>query len=756
MNDRSNRFLSVLRGGHEDERLGLLQEMPPSPVRDAAARLLGSENPGMQVMALNMLVTGYGFGQAAELGGDLARAAYAFARDVYDRQGPEGALLLFTVSAIASGGLHALNLIGHYSESVEFADKVIPDLESLCEDTNLPDIYAHKIEALIGLHRMDEASRLIQQAEKRQKQSVHLPRLRKTLEEAMGRVTDVPLEQGAEGASMTPEAFRALDDVLRRGERVLAKSGDEMNEWKANEIQRRVGQLFLDATKGRDPVLLEKALEELGPLESWARASGHVDAHNDTLWETYLCHSRMGAPSAAADALQSLRRNVEKRRAGIGDPLERGGVGAKFPYLYPALCQMLLKAGRIEELLGAIEAAKGRAVADVMAQRSHQLIDEAEFAEPAARMGELMRRERAHYLSFFVDDDDTIAVLVGKDGALHTSGPIPLGKERIRLASRHVDPRSWGEADLADLAGPPVENIAEVLAPLVGWLEPLFESGAIEDGDHLCYSPDEHLHQFPLAYVKFMGEPLVRRVSISRTHGARALLLILGREASRPRTFLGVEVPGRQDIGNEAMVGQLRAAGTWLAQHLPGTIYRDQQATLEAICRAELAGRVVHFATHGVFPSEDDRRPKNPFEHSGLALAGAGGLPDKERIARGEEDKNLLTPERALEARLDVSDSHVTLQACVTGLAREGIGGDALGLDWAFFQLGASSLLASHWNVSAELSAEFFLRFYRSWLEQGNSRATAWRETVLGMMAQKGELANPYAWAAFSLSGDWR
>jgi CHAT domain-containing protein len=465
----------------------------------------------------------------------------------------------------------------------------------------------------------------------------------------------------------------------------------------------------------------------------------------------------MNAWSAAADALQSLRLSVEKRRAGIEDPLKRAGACAKFPHLYPALCQMLQKAARIQELLGAIEAAKGRAVADVMAQRADQIIDEVAFAEPAGHMGELMRQNNAHYLSFFVDDDTTLAVLVGKDGRLYPSGPIPLGKEQIRDASRYVDPRSWGSPDLADLTGPHVEDTSEVLAPLVSWLEPLFESGVVKDEDHLCYSPDEHLHQLPLAYVQFMGKPLVEKLSISRTHGARALSLILNKQPSRPASFVGVEVPGKEDLSDQAMLRSLRAANGWLAEHLPGKTYHDESATLQAVCSTQLAGSVVHFATHGIFPKEGgDKDQQNPFDCSGLALAGADGLPDKSRIARGEEKDKLLTPARMLEARLDFSGSHVTLQACVVGLAREGIGGDALGLDWAIFQQGASSLLAAHWYVSAGLSTEFFLRFYRAWLQQGKSRAAAWRETITGMRKERGALAEPYAWAAFSLSGDWR
>jgi CHAT domain-containing protein len=756
MNDRTARFLGVLLRGSKDERLGLLAEMPPSPMKDATAFLLASDDTGRQVMALNTLVTTYGFGQAAELAGDLSRAAYRFALAVYENQGPGGPLLLPTVSAIASTGLSALNLTGHYAATVEFANEVVPELESLHDDANLPDVYAHKIEALIGLHRMDEARELVGYAAQRPKQSGHLLRLKKKIDDLMKPPTELASEARADGVAMTLDKFRELDGALLLAEQFVTKSGEEMNEWKANAVLRGVGQIFMDETNAHDAEHLAKGLGQLRPLLAWARASGHTDVFSETLWELYLCHSRMGAWSEAAAALQDLRRSVEKTRAGIADPMQRAGAGANFPHLYPALCQMLLKAGRVEELLGAMEGAKGRAVADVMAQRVHQVIDEAEFAEPAARMGELMRRNSAHYLSFFVDADSTLAVLVGKDGSLHTCDPIPLGKEQIRQASRYADPRSWGKPKLEDLTGPPVEDIAEVLSPLIAWLEHHFESGLIEDGDHVCYSPDEHLHQFPLAYVRFMGDPIVQRVSISRVHGARMLSLILGSEASRPGTFVGVEVPGRQDLSKRVMMRQLRAVDRWLGEHLPGTTYRNERATVDAICRAELAGRVVHFATHGMFPSEESSDRRNPFEHSGLALAGVDGLPDKNRMMRGEDEQNLLTPSRALEGRLDLSGSHVTLQACVTGLAREGIGGDALGLDWALFQLGASSLLTSHWYVSAKLSAELSLRFYRSWLEQKKPRATAWRDTVLGMMAEGDDLAEPYAWAAFSLSGDWR
>ena len=128
-----------------------------------------------------------------------------------------------------------------------------------------------------------------------------------------------------------------------------------------------------------------------------------------------------------------------------------------------------------------------------------------------------------------------------------------------------------------------------------------------------------------------------------------------------------------------------------------------EHATVDALADLDLSGRLIHFATHGTFPSRDvSERNPDPFQASGLALAQDGELPSLALVSTGKSDDTLLTPERVLALRFD--GSHVTLQACVSGLAKEGIGGDALGLDLAFLLSGAQSLLATHWNIPADAS----------------------------------------------------
>jgi hypothetical protein len=192
-------------------------------MRENSAPLFVSENPAMQAMALDMLVTAYGFGQAAGVAGDLARAGYIFAREVYDLQGPGGPLMLLTVSAIALSGMHAFNLVGQYADSVEFGKSVVPDFEALKKETNLPDIYTHMIKALIGLHRIDEASQLLVKAEEDPKHSAHLMRLKKQLEDLTSPATELPTGSGAADNVMTAAEFGALDALIRNGETALMK-----------------------------------------------------------------------------------------------------------------------------------------------------------------------------------------------------------------------------------------------------------------------------------------------------------------------------------------------------------------------------------------------------------------------------------------------------------------------------------------------------------------------------------------------------
>jgi CHAT domain-containing protein len=63
-------------------------------------------------------------------------------------------------------------------------------------------------------------------------------------------------------------------------------------------------------------------------------------------------------------------------------------------------------------------------------------------------------------------------------------------------------------------------------------------------------------------------------------------------------------------------------------------------------------------------------------------------------------------------------------------------------------------VLASHWKVNDQATSRLMTEFMSRW-RAGEPRAKAWREAQLTLLRSK-EYSNPYFWAAFTLTGQWR
>jgi CHAT domain-containing protein len=189
----------------------------------------------------------------------------------------------------------------------------------------------------------------------------------------------------------------------------------------------------------------------------------------------------------------------------------------------------------------------------------------------------------------------------------------------------------------------------------------------------------------------------------------------------------------------------------WLKRHLrTGYALRLGDATLDGVKREALDHKIVHFSTHGWFPESG-----NPFHDSHLLLSGADGLPHGDP-ANQEDHDGRLTPEKIFEAHLNFDGSHVSTMACVSGLAKSGIAGDSLGLDWALIEAGTLSLISTHWEVSAACAALFFSKFYDKWIRERQSKASAFRNTMVELRAGDHSASSLQQWTAFSLTGDIR
>ncbi|MHB8522881.1 MAG: tetratricopeptide repeat protein [Limisphaerales bacterium] len=192
----------------------------------------------------------------------------------------------------------------------------------------------------------------------------------------------------------------------------------------------------------------------------------------------------------------------------------------------------------------------------------------------------------------------------------------------------------------------------------------------------------------------------------------------------------------------------------------------------EAELKAAVSPRVLHLATHGFFLSDQEfmetntfgeyGQPRrlhhfkvghdweNPLLRCGIALAGANHAM---QITNALAEDGLLTGLEASLLNLQGTEL-VILSACDSGTGEVKIGEGVMSLRRAFRIAGAETVLASHWSINDKATSQLMTEFMRRW-QAGEPRAKAWREAQLQLLRSK-DFSDPYFWAAFTLTGQWR
>ena len=172
-----------------------------------------------------------------------------------------------------------------------------------------------------------------------------------------------------------------------------------------------------------------------------------------------------------------------------------------------------------------------------------------------------------------------------------------------------------------------------------------------------------------------------------------------------------------------------------------GTTLRaiDFDANRATAMSPELAKyRIVHFATHGVFNSDDPAL-------SGLILS----MFDKQ----GQPQDGFLRLHDIYGMHLPVE--LVVLSACNTALGKPVKGEGLVGIVRGFMYAGASRVVASLWKVDDDATGALMGRFYEEMLKNNRSPAAALRQAQLAMWQQE-RWRPPFYWAAFALQGEWK
>jgi tetratricopeptide (TPR) repeat protein len=177
----------------------------------------------------------------------------------------------------------------------------------------------------------------------------------------------------------------------------------------------------------------------------------------------------------------------------------------------------------------------------------------------------------------------------------------------------------------------------------------------------------------------------------------------------------------------------------------PADVILGPDATETRVKRAKLDQyRIVYFATHGLLAGDVADFAKLNAEPA-LVLT----LPEHPT----EFDDGLLTASEV--AQLKLNADWVVLSACNTASA-EKPGAEALsGLARAFFYAGARSLIVSNWEVNSDSAVTLMVGTFGALAADPKlSHAEALRKSMLTMIDQHAEQADPKYWAPFVVVGE--
>lgn len=776
------------------ERLALLVEYPPSeelsfelaalPLAGvgAAARTLAlSHRLDSRLMGLSIIAQELARGPDPAGGARIAEAVLQVSLAHLDDRDFAPSIIAENAAQAAGALARAHEHAGRHDDIVALSTDMESRLAGRTDGVSLASLRLLAAGSLIALGRLEEAEAALDRLDAEQCRDPSLKLVRQQLDARLQSAVDLADARSADQRSVDQHvagnvaAAEAIEALMGFDPQLAALAGELVKEAQAAKDapssaaevferaalgrERLAGFLGLggselfqwqsrvhDASRaflnqgGHDPALLTPALETFRGAIAWYDANGQREDGHHARWCAYIAERRLGRTEAALDLLEKLAARLERDRSAIADPLRRAN--DSFPMLAAARVECADMVGDAHRMFAAIEAAKGRALADLRTAAEGRSFDEAALHAAPAAVAELVARLGIGYVTFIAIDVAVFAVAVWPDGSWQRTR-IEMDEAARRKLSEYLQPRHRKS---------PVQRTAfdlgAALAPLTDWLLP--QLATLPDAGHLVISPDGDLHMWPLHMAATPAGPLALKVGVSRVHGIDALRQIASTPPRRPGRAIAMHIPADDE-------GELAAKAEAMARTLavmpdPVTIPAEA-ADAERFASLQAGGALLYVNGHGLFPEEwiGDALDPNPYRSAGMVLAHDGKLPK-----RSADWPHRLTPALVIESRrLDVAAATVVLQGCVSGLAKEGRGGDALGLEWAFLARGADTVLASHWNVLYPSAGAFCRRFCKAWLGDRKRRIDAWREAVAATRDDP-EGGSPDDWAAFSLTGDWR
>jgi CHAT domain-containing protein len=188
---------------------------------------------------------------------------------------------------------------------------------------------------------------------------------------------------------------------------------------------------------------------------------------------------------------------------------------------------------------------------------------------------------------------------------------------------------------------------------------------------------------------------------------------------------------------------------------------KSEEFASESYIKSLNSPSILHIATHGFFLKSEEAKETalvssisdtravfvDPLVRSGLLFAnaqqGINGI-------QTEGEDGILTAKEALNLKLDNTDM-VIMSACETGLGEIQNGEGVYGLQRAFQQAGAKTVVISLWKVSDDATQELMSAFYQNLLGKKLTKREAFRQAQLSLMRK---FPPPFYWGAFVMVGN--
>ena len=297
-----------------------------------------------------------------------------------------------------------------------------------------------------------------------------------------------------------------------------------------------------------------------------------------------------------------------------------------------------------------------------------------------------------------------------------------------RLVEALVLSMSYGDDE--EWRGPSKELYDILIKPVEANLMP---------GAMLAIIPDGPLRALPFAALldgkgRFLVEKTQLSVAPSLTYSQPGShedgdeLTVVAASLQREVELAAGYFPKLEGTAAEARI----AAGANVGGADEAKVIEDFQKTDLVRALSERSVDVLHLATHASFNGRSDR-----------AFIVANG-----EIIPLSELRQLIAQNRTRGDELDL----LVLSACETAVGDDEA---SMGLAGAAVQAGATSAIASLWQVNDAGTAELMKQFYARFRE-GGSKAGALRDAQLALIGSGSVNANPNIWAAFTLLGAWR